>query len=250
MEGHRFWGHCCRDPRTQQEGSKKRLRARALVLPLLASILCQTNPAMLGLLLIYSQYNPLQNLNRSEISVSPQIVSTPQGRAEGVGSAGIIQRRASCPQGVGRLWLDGCGSLVQLCRQWIPSFMVLQGQKTVNTAKALHKYLWCCSRWQLESAVSQGVSRLPLEPGRGFCHPREQVDCCVLRCSFDLVFPHSEAQRLTPTGDVQPWRGALQWHKETFTFAWPASPPYILNIKLVIRQIQGRGEVSSTYQKT
>lgn len=87
-------------------------------------------------------------------------------------------------------------------------------------------------------------------PGGGFCHPTGQVACCVLRSSFGLVFPRSKAQRLTPAGQEQPRRGALQRHKETFSLTWPQFPPDILNIKLVTRQIQGREGVSPTYQKT
>lgn len=67
--------------------------------------------------------------------------------------------------------------------------------------------------------------------------------------SSGLVFPHSKAQT-NPNQSNQRQEGALQWQKETFSCAWPASPPHILNIKPMTRQSKDREEVSPTYQKT
>lgn len=96
---------CCRHPGTQQEGCEKRLCAGALVLPLLSSILCQTNPTVLDLLLACSWYDSPQNLNRSEIWASLQIInySSGQGRGENAfkGSVGIIHRETTLPVGCG-----------------------------------------------------------------------------------------------------------------------------------------------------
>ena len=103
----------CRHPGTQQKGCEKRLCAGALVLPLLSSVLCQTNPTVLGLLLACSRYDPPQNLNRSEIWASLQIINYSSGQGTGEnafkGSVGIIQRESALPSGcrdalVGQLW--------------------------------------------------------------------------------------------------------------------------------------------------
>lgn len=82
----------CRHSRTQQEGCDKRLCEGALALPLLSSIPCQNNPAMLGLLLSSPTMIP-SKISRSEMWASLQIINySGQHRGENAftGSTGII----------------------------------------------------------------------------------------------------------------------------------------------------------------
>lgn len=82
----------CRHSRTQQEGCDKRLCEGALALPLLSSIPCQNNPAMLGLLLSSPTMTP-SKISRSEMWASLQIINySGQHRGENAftGSTGII----------------------------------------------------------------------------------------------------------------------------------------------------------------
>lgn len=117
----------CRHSGTQQEGCDKGLCEGALVLPLLSSIPCHNNPTMLGLLLSCS------TMTLPKISIHQRCghhykQSTTQDSTERKmplkGVLGLYTHiylyiyiyHLPCLQGVGRLWLDGGGDLIQL---WI-----------------------------------------------------------------------------------------------------------------------------------
>lgn len=109
-----------------------------------------------------------------------------------------------CLQVVGRLWLDGCGDLIQLWILMNPFLYEGRENRKLNGAKVLQKCLWCHTRGQLESDVTQSISKLSLGLGRDFCHPRGQVASHVLRSSSVLVFPYSKAQSQTPKKEEKP----------------------------------------------
>lgn len=184
----------CRHPGTQQEACEKRLCAGALVLAaFLYSLPDQPYRARSPPRLFLVWLSPKSQLIRDlGITTNNQLfLRAGQRRKMPLkGVLGLYKGKPPCPWGAGSLWLDS--SCVQPWRQWIPSSMATgraenctRGQRPAKISAMLQ---------QMESAVTQGISRLPLGPGKGFCHPTGQVACYVLRSSFGLVFPHSEAQ--------------------------------------------------------
>lgn len=119
------------------------------------------------------------------------------------------------PAGCGRLWLDGCGDLIQLWILMNPLLYDGRESRKLRTWPKSCKNIWCCSRGQLQSDVTRGISKLPLGPWRDICHPRGQVASCAPRSSSVFVFSNSKAQRLTSIREEQPDGGCnavAQWH--------------------------------------